>query len=200
MFPSSRYIFYDVVSRRNFLLHVNKLIGVFNALNWVKGRSKSTPQAFLFSAAAQPCFLVTDLSSDEQKSTIDDIYKFEYHIHELNTHKVTDGLVNLRRVLKQASSFFFKVKSCGFRHNVETYMSVIEILCSSGSSTMLEAVWSEVIKSKNEIGFDSSELLEALFEKLVHEGTRFLLRASVCVGTQVFTPQNKPCDESGHAC
>ncbi|KAK9748929.1 hypothetical protein RND81_02G091000 [Saponaria officinalis] len=134
--------------------------------------------AFLFSAAAESCFLVTGSSSDEQKSSIaDDIYKFEYHLHELDTDRVIDGLVNLRRVPKQAFSFFLRVKSCGFRHNVETYMSVIEILCNSASSTMLEAMLSEVINSKNETGFDSSELLEDLLVKLVHQGTRFPLRA-----------------------
>ncbi|KAJ8423793.1 hypothetical protein Cgig2_024302 [Carnegiea gigantea] len=119
----------------------------------------------------------TDSSSDQQTISAPNNSDLEDPFSELDSKRVADILHDLRRDPKHAFTFFIELKERGFRHNVETYVSIVRILCNRGCARMLETLLLAVIESKeDDLGFDIFELLEAVSEILEVEGTSLLGR------------------------
>ncbi|KAI8534703.1 hypothetical protein RHMOL_Rhmol10G0117100 [Rhododendron molle] len=95
-----------------------------------------------------------------------------------DTCKVVEILNSLREEPCHALSFFDQLKEQGFVHNVSTYMAIIRILCYWGMATRLDSILLGVIKSNDKhLGFNVSDLFEALIERIEAKGPESLIRA-----------------------
>nr|GMD33928.1 pentatricopeptide repeat-containing protein At2g26790, mitochondrial-like [Ipomoea batatas] len=96
---------------------------------------------------------------------------------KVNSYGAAEMLYKLRNEPNSALSYFRQIKECGFQYDLDTYVAIIRILCHWGMNIRLDSILLEVIKSEKEtLGFDVSDLLEALMEGLHAECPNSIIR------------------------
>ncbi|KAM3383186.1 hypothetical protein P3S68_008761 [Capsicum galapagoense] len=117
------------------------------------------------SSVAQLSPYLSDSSSDEQiRSTLIKNNALINNAVEVNSYWVTEMLNSLREEPNDALSFFRQLKDSGFKHDIQTYMEVINA-------------------GKEGLGFEVSDLFEQLVEGGVECGKpQFVCSGFVCIG------------------
>lgn len=129
----------------------------------------------------KPISAVAQLSSTLPELVADD------HSYQVDTVNVIGILSCLRQKPKQAFSFFQQLKQRGFRHDVETYATIILILCYWGFESKLESVLVQLINESKEgrPGFEILDLFQALMDRLDRGGDKLSNSLIVAVDTLV---------------
>ncbi|TXG71201.1 hypothetical protein EZV62_006136 [Acer yangbiense] len=91
---------------------------------------------------------------------------------ELSTNEVLETLNGLRKKPKEALSYFLKLETNGFSHDVYTYAAIVRILCHCCWDRRLDSMMLELVRKENELDFEVTDLFEALSD----EGSNALVR------------------------
>ncbi|CAH1441961.1 unnamed protein product [Lactuca virosa] len=90
-----------------------------------------------------------------------------------------------KRERMSALLFSRQLKESGFKHDVETYMAIIRLLCDSGIYVRLNHLFMYVIDeniNREPVGFEISDLLEALIEEKLIKAVDVLVKVYASVG------------------
>ncbi|CAI9268101.1 unnamed protein product [Lactuca saligna] len=104
---------------------------------------------------------------------------------KLGKFKVTATLDQSKRERNSALLFARELKVFGFKHDVESYMAIIRLLCHSGMGVRLNHLFMYVIDqniNRERVAFEISDLLEALIEEKLIKAVDVLVKVYASVG------------------
>ncbi|KAL7616376.1 hypothetical protein Lser_V15G02079 [Lactuca serriola] len=104
---------------------------------------------------------------------------------KLGKFKVAATLDQSKRERNSALLFARQLKVFGFKHDVESYMAIIRLLCHSGMGVRLNHLFMYVIDqniNRERVAFEISDLLEALIEEKLIKAVDVLVKVYASVG------------------
>ncbi|KAI3738254.1 hypothetical protein L2E82_28277 [Cichorium intybus] len=105
-------------------------------------------------------------------------------VEKVGKFKVIETLDQSKRERSSALSFGRQLKESGFKDDVETYMGIVRLLCHSGMDVRLNILFMHVI-GREVVGFEMSDLLEALIEEKLIKAVDVLVMVYASVGRQL---------------
>ncbi|CAI9268100.1 unnamed protein product [Lactuca saligna] len=108
-----------------------------------------------------------------------------HRIEKLSKFKVIETLDQRKRERSSALVFARQLKESGFKHDVETYMAIIRLLCHSGMYVRLNHLFMYVIDeniNREPVGFEICDMLEALIEEKLIKAVDVLVKVYASVG------------------
>ncbi|CAH1441976.1 unnamed protein product [Lactuca virosa] len=107
-----------------------------------------------------------------------------HRIEKLSKFKVIETLDQMKRERSSALLFARQLKESGFKHDVETYMTIVRLFCHSGTDVRLNHLFMYVIEDINRelVGFEICDMLEALIEEKLIKAVDVLVKVYASVG------------------